>query len=67
MLRVLTPPSTFVNTEECYYTQIYTQMVRPKINTDYVRRKRVQSVAKKLNNGMEMTLAVCLFVWAVNG
>ena len=23
----------------------------------------MQSVAKKLNNGMEMTLAVCLFVW----
>ena len=49
------------------YTQIYTQMVRPKINIDYVRRKRVQSVAKKLDNGMEMTLDVCLFVWAVNG
>ena len=49
------------------YTQIYTQMVRPKSNTDYVRRKRVQSVAKKLNIGMEMTLSVCLFVWAVNG
>ena len=49
------------------YTQIYTQMVRPKINTDYVRRKRVQSVAKKLNSGMEIMLGVCLFVWAVKG
>ena len=49
------------------YTQIYTQMVRPKINTDYVRRKRVQSVPKELNNRMKMTLGVCLFVWAVNG
>ena len=49
------------------YTQLYTQMVRSKINIDYVRRKRVQSVAKKLNNGMEMTLAVCLFVWVANG
>ena len=49
------------------YTQIYTQLVRTKINTDYVRRKRVQSVAKKLNNGMEMTLGVCLFVWDVKG
>ena len=49
------------------YTELYTQMVRPKINTDYVRRKRVQSVAKKLNKGMEMTLGVRLFVWAVNG
>ena len=49
------------------YTQIYTQMVRSNINTDYVRRKRVQSVAKKLNNGMEMKLGVCLFVWAANG
>ena len=49
------------------YTQIYTQMVRPKNNTDYVIRKRVQRVAKKLNKGMEMTLGVCLFVWAVNG
>ena len=47
-------------------TQIYTQMVRPKINTDYVRRKRVQSIVRKLNNGMEMMLGVCLFVWAVN-
>ena len=42
-------------------------MVRPKINTDYVRRKRVQSVAKELDNRMEMTMGVCLFVWAVNG
>ena len=49
------------------YTLIYTQMVRPKINIDYVRRKRVQRIVKKLNNGMEMTLGVCLFVWAVNG
>ena len=49
------------------YAQLYTQMIRSKINIDYVRRKRVQSVAKKLNNGMEMTLGVCLFVWAVNG
>ena len=49
------------------YTQIYTQMIRPKINTDYVRRKRVQSVAKEINNEIEMTLGVCLFVWAVNG
>ena len=49
------------------YTQIYTQMIRSKFNIDYVRRKRVQSVAKKLNNGMERTLAVCLFVWAVKG
>ena len=49
------------------YTQIYTQMIRPKINIDYVRRKRVQSVAKKLNNGLEMTLAACLYVLAVNG
>ena len=48
------------------YTQIYAQMVRPKINIDYVRRKRVQSVAKELNNGMEMRLGVCFFVWAVN-
>ena len=45
------------------YTQIYTQIIRSKINIDYVRKKRVQSVAKKLNNGMEMTLAVCLFDW----
>ena len=43
------------------YTQIYTQMIRSKINIDSVRRKRVQSVAKKLNNGMEMTLVVWLF------
>ena len=49
------------------YTQIYTKIIRPKINIDYVKRKRVQSVAKKLNNGMEMTLGVSLFVWAVNG
>ena len=49
------------------YTQIYTQIIRSKINIDYVRRERVQSVAKKLNNGMEMTLGVCLFVWAVKG
>ena len=49
------------------YAQIYTQSIRSKINTDYVRRKRVQSVAKKLNNGMEMTLGVCLLVWAANG
>ena len=49
------------------YTQLYTQVVRPKNNTDYVRRKRVQSVAKELNNGMKMTLGVCLFVWAANG
>ena len=49
------------------YTQRYTQLSRSKINIDYVRRKRVQSVAKELNNGMEMTLAVCLFVWAVIG
>ena len=49
------------------YTQLYTQMIRSKINIDYIRRKRVQSVAKKLNNGMEMTLVVCLFVWVVNG
>ena len=49
------------------YTQIYTQMIRPKINIDYVGRKRVQSVAKKLNNGMEMALVGCLFVWAANG
>ena len=49
------------------YTQIYTQMIRPKINIDYVRKKRVQSVAKKLNNGMEMMLAVCLLAWSVNG
>ena len=49
------------------YTQIYTQMIRPKINIHYVRRKRVQSVAKELKNGLEMTLGVCLFVWAVNG
>ena len=49
------------------YTQIYTQMIRSKINIDYVRRKRVQGVARKLNNGMEMTLGICLFVWAVNG
>ena len=48
-------------------TQLYTQMIRSKINIDYVRRKRVQSVAKKLNNGMEMTLVVCWFVQAVNG
>ena len=48
-------------------TQIYTQMVRPKNNTDYVRRKRVQSVANEVNNGMKMTLGVCLFVWVVNG
>ena len=49
------------------YTQIYTQSIRSKINTDYVRRKRAQSVAKKLNKGMKMTLGVCLFVWAVKG
>ena len=49
------------------YTQIYIQMVRPKINTDYVKRKRVQSVAKELNNRMKMPLGVCLFVWAVKG
>ena len=49
------------------YTQAYTQLIRSKINIDYVRRKRMQSVAKQLNNGMEMTLGVCLFVWAVNG
>ena len=49
------------------YTQIYTQLVRPKINTDCVRRKRVQIVAKELNNRMKMTLGVCLFVWAVKG
>ena len=49
------------------YTQIYTQMIRPKVNIDYIRRKRVQSVSKELNNGMEMTLGVCLFGWAVNG
>ena len=49
------------------YTQIYTQMIRPKINIDYVRRKRVQSVAKKRNNGMEMMLVVCLLVWVANG
>ena len=48
------------------YTQIYTQMIRPKININYVRRKRVQLVAKELKNGMEMTLVVCLYVWAVN-
>ena len=44
------------------YTQIYTQMVRPKITINYIRRKRVQRVAKELNNGMEMALGVCLFV-----
>ena len=49
------------------YTQIYTQMIRSKIKIDYVRRKRVQSVAKILNNGMEMMLAVSMFVWTVNG
>ena len=49
------------------YRLVCTQMIRSKINIDYVRRKRVQSVAKKLDNEMEMTLAVCLFVWAVNG
>ena len=43
-------------------TQIYTQMIRPKINIDYVRRKRMQRVAKELHNGMETTLGVCLFV-----
>ena len=48
------------------YTQIYTQMIRSKINIDYVRKKRVQSVAKEPNNRMKMTLGVCLFVWAVN-
>ena len=42
------------------YTQIYTQIVRPKININYVGRKRVQRAAKELNNGMEMTLGVCL-------
>ena len=43
------------------YTRIYTQMARPKNNTDYIIRKRVQSVAKELNNGMKMTLVfVCL-------
>ena len=49
------------------YTQIYTEMIRSKINIDYVRRKRMQSVAKKLSNGMEMTLGVCFFVWDVKG
>ena len=49
------------------YTQIYTQMIRSKINTDYVRRKRVKSVAKELSNRMKMALGVCLFVWTVKG
>ena len=49
------------------YTQIYRQMSTPKINIDYVRRKRVQSVAKKLSNGIEITLAFCLFAWVANG
>ena len=50
------------------YTQIYTQMIRPKINTDYVRRKRVQSVAKKLNNGDDVgCLFVCVGCEWVNG
>ena len=44
------------------YTQIYTQMVRPKININYIRRNRVQRIAKELNNGMEMALGVCLLV-----
>ena len=43
------------------------KLVRKRFVIKDLRRKRVQSVAKKLNNGMEMTLAVCLFVWAVNG
>ena len=43
------------------YTLIYTQMIIPKSNIDYVRRKRVQRVAKELNNGMDMTLVVCLY------
>ena len=49
------------------YTQIYTQMIRPKINIDYIRRKMVQRIAKELNNGIEMMLVVCLFVWVANG
>ena len=43
------------------YTQIYTQMIRPKININYVRRKRVQYVAKELNNGNDVgCLLVCV-------
>ena len=49
------------------YTQIYTQMIRPKINIDYIRRKMVQRIAKELNNEIEMMLVVCLFVWVANG
>ena len=41
------------------YTQMYTQMVRPKVNINYVRRKRVQRVAKELNNGDDVG---CVFV-----
>ena len=39
--------------------QIYTQLIRSKIKIDYVGRKRVQSAAKKLNNGDDVG---CLFV-----